>query len=166
MTNPDITKIKQRIIDTIKSKNELYDTDSEDKSKLRDVRLGFPDGGKFEGLQYPIAFVTNADNFHSRERYGAVVDNQVTAPKHAFNFEIYLFGMESNSSTLEESLDKLYRLIFDAMDSNSSLSDPIDKKDPVAKCSFTTGGKSFSSLYKGKNLDGRIIRITVTAIDD
>ena len=165
VTEPDLTVIKDRIVEIIKDK--MFDESGEDGGFVT-IQRGLPDNQHFKDIAKPACFVANAPNLEVDRPFGPVTDvNGITsegASQHDFTFQIQIFAQAEDSEEVDKTLDQLHKTLKETLKENYALVDPETKSDPLVIQSLFTTTTNYAAEQDGKPVDGRIFLFTCIAI--
>ena len=158
VTEPDVDAIKKRIVAILKKDTSLSSTPDKKKVGFVTIEVGLPENKRFTGLNYPVCFVSNADDFETDKPFGPVTANSLGSSIHVFQFQIIFFDLKEDGAAAEKSLDDFQKLIKEQLKENQALQDPDDlPNDALAISSFPERTRAFSAEFEGQALNGRII---------
>jgi len=165
VTEPDLTVIKNRIVDIIT--DAMFDESGKNGGFVT-IKRGLPDNNAFKDISKPACFVANAQNLEIDSPFGPVTDNAgITsegASRHDFTFQIQIFHQGSDAEDVDQLLDTLHKTLKETLKANYKLVNPTDGTDPLVTQSLFTSTTSYSAEQDGKPVDGRIFLFSCLAI--
>jgi len=164
VTEPDVNAIKERIKLILESNTSISSSPDKNKVGFVTIEVGLPENKRFTGLNYPVLFVSNADDFETDKPFGPVTANSLGSSFHVFQFQIIFFDLREDGQAAEKSLDDFQKIIKETLKGNSNLSKPSDGTDPLATSSFPERTRAFSAEFEGEALNGRIIFFMVRVV--
>lgn len=158
VTEVNFTTLKDYIITILKANATLWNVGSNGAGgTFTKIERGLPNNNRFEGLSYPICFVTNDDKLETDKPFGPVTANVVGASEHTVNLKIIFFDLAGDGQATEDSLDAFHKTIKEVLKSDNNLGGNCTWSYPISS-------ESFSLQYRGKALDGRIITVQMEII--
>lgn len=151
VTEPDSTAIKNAIIALLQADTTLWNPPTHTTGDFTQIELGIPDNEVYEGLNYPVCFVTNAEDFEEDKPFGPVVANSLGTSEHIMRFKIIFLAHEETAQQVEIKLDALYKRIKEVLKANNNINGLVTESFPIRGGSFMVG------QLRGKPIDGRVI---------
>lgn len=147
---PNVDTIKKAIVAILKTNTSKLWQEDNHEIGFQVIEVGLPENARFEGLTYPVCYVTNDTNLEDDRPYGPVSANSMGASEHIFRFRIIFFEHKEDGQTTEKALDDLQEAIKDTLKANVNLNSNVTS-------SFPKITRSFAAELNGRPLDGRII---------
>ena len=158
VTEPDITLIKEKIIEILKSNESLWQEDNHEVG-FTGIELGLPDSNQFMGLTYPICFVANDAQFETDVNISNPIGDELQTGKHTYQFRIIMFDQGATGQEVERQLDGIYKIAKETLKGKFRLEgvEGVIESYPLRGHSFNFGEND------GKPIDGRVIILKVVA---
>ena len=158
MPEPDLTAIKQGIVDFIKADSELFDETGASNEKFRSVDIGMLEQKNYLSLPAPYCRVTKGTRMDVDKPYDGAVDGAHTAGYHDLFFRIICVSQEKDAKTVEIALDKIHKKLKERLKSDFTFNGVVDWSYPGV--TEPLGG----GIHEGKAVDGFVILLHCTLI--
>jgi len=151
----DHDAIKERIQAILKTNVTLFDVN--DKTKIRSIEVGFPEGDPFDPEMADQIFITNGSPFESIRNDGVIQSDTISDLEHTFNYDIVIIVNASTGRVAENKLDDFQKLALQTLEADTSLTGTgsrlVDLALPASIQLYRPGGS------QGTGVQGRIITL-------
>lgn len=122
MTEIDHNLTKQQMVDILQNNTDLFDDD--DKSKIRYLEVGEPEGKPLPTPpMYPALWITNSRTLETITRKGINdSNNRHSYLLHEVSYLLKLMVVEKDSIVAEKQLDAFQKLIMETLEDDITLS--------------------------------------------
>ncbi len=156
----DNNATKVRIKAIIDADTTLVD-ENNPKNKLRDVIVGVPPGDDYNDLNHPALVITNAERWMEEKIRGPVIARVISSVDVIVRYDLILTVHKDQSNEAEKEVDRLFKLLEEALYKFANLQNPVDGTDPLCdSIVFTTTQRI--PQFKGQEIDGFKTTMTVT----